>query len=221
MRAALWHTDEFLRGSGPFDPHRPVSRPWWWLPLIVLCFAPLYGAFMGSFHLVSVLRLWQVVYSAAKVPLLLLATSLICMPAFFVANTILGLRRDFAEALQAILAGQAALSITLAACGPVTRFWYFSTDSYRAALLFNAGVFFVATLAGHGVMLRYYRPLIRRHHHHRLALYGWLALYMFVGIQMGWTLRPFVGSPNSPTTFFRQEPFSNAYVVVARLLVGS
>jgi hypothetical protein len=30
-------------------------------------------------------------------------------------------------------------------------------------------------------------------------------------------LRPFVGAPGLPVTFFRDEPFSNAYVAVAKL----
>lgn len=37
---------------------------------------------------------------------------------------------------------------------------------------------------------------------------------------MGWILRPFVGSPDIPVSFFRAEAFSNAYVVVARLILG-
>jgi len=220
MRTALLHTDEFLRGTGPFDPEQQAPRPWWWLPVIILCFAPIYGGLMGSFHFVSAERAWQVIFAGVKVPLLLFATSLICLPGFFVINTVLGLRDDFRESFQAILAGQAALSVALAACGPLTRFWYFSSSSYRGALLFNAGAFALATLAGHLVMLRYYRPLVRRHKFHRLALYAWLVMYAFVGVQMGWTLRPFVGSPNMLVSFFRQEPFSNAYVVVARLVFG-
>jgi hypothetical protein len=176
---------------------------------------------MGSFHLVSAERLWQMVYSGVKVPLLLLATSLICLPGFFVLNTVLGLRDDFRDSLQAILAGQAALSVALAACAPLTRFWYFTSTSYRAALLFNAGAFALASVAAHLAMFRYYRPLMRRHRYHRLAIYIWFVMYAFVGIQMGWTLRPFVGSPDLPVSFFRAEPFSNAYIVIVRLVFGA
>ncbi len=32
---------------------------------------------------------------------------------------------------------------------------------------------------------------------------------------MAWVLRPFVGSPGKPITFFRQEAWGNAYVEVA------
>ncbi len=221
MPTALVHTDEFLRATGRFDPARRAEQPAWWLPVMILVFAPIYGGLMGSWHLDSPERIWQVVYSAVKLPLLLFATSLLCLPGFLVLNTILGLRDDFREALQAILAGQAGLSVALASLGPVTRFWYFSTSSYRGALLFNAGMFAVATVAAQIVMFRYYRVLIRRHRHHRVMLCAWLVLYVFVGIQMGWLLRPFVGSAGMPTTFFRAEPFSNAYMVVARLIFGA
>jgi hypothetical protein len=221
MRAVLAETDDFLRAAGRFDPTRWTERPVWWLLVIVLGFAPVYGGMMGSFNLDSPERIWQVVFSALKVPLLLLATGLLCLPGFFVLNTLLGLRDDFRESAQAILAGQAGLSIALASLSLLTRFWYFSTSSYRAALLFNAGMFTLATIAGQIVMLRYYRVLIRRNRRHQTMLYAWMVMYAFVGIQMGWVLRPFVGSPGLKVSFFRAEPFSNAYVVVARLIFGS
>jgi hypothetical protein len=220
MSAALTHTDEFLRGSGLFSPHADRSRPGWWLPVMICCFAPLYGGCMGSYHLDSTGRLWIVAFSAIKVPLLLFTTSVLCLPGFFVLNTLLGLREDFRESLQAILAGQAGLSLALASLAPITRFWYFCEGSYRAALLFNAGMFAVATLAAQIIMFRYYRGLIRRHPNHRIMLLGWLVMYSFVGIQMGWLLRPFIGNPNMPPAFFRPEPFSNAYVVIAHLIFG-
>jgi len=43
--------------------------------------------------------------------------------------------------------------------------------------------------------------------------------YAFVGIQMAWLLRPFVGAPNTPVRFFREEAWGNAYVVVVKLLL--
>jgi hypothetical protein len=220
MRAALAHTDQFLRGSGAFASEQAAARPAWWLPAMIVSFTPIYGLFMGSFDLSSPERILMMVYSGAKVPLLLFATTALCLPGFFVLNTILGLRDDFREAMQAILAGQAGLSITLASLAPVTRFWYFSCDSYRAALLFNAGMFTVATFAAQVIMMRYYRSLIRRHRNHRIMLGVWVCLYAFVGIQMAWMLRPFIGNPDMRVAFFRQEPFSNAYMVIVRLILG-
>ena len=37
----------------------------------------------------------------------------------------------------------------------------------------------------------------------RTLLYVWLALFGFVGTQLGWTLRPFFGSPDEPFQVFR------------------
>lgn len=220
MRTALAQTDLFLRGQGLFAPEKAAVRPAWWLPAIVCCFAAIYGAVMGSYRLDNSQRLLMLVFGAIKVPLLLFATSALCLPGFFVLNTLLGLRDDFREAMQAILAGQAGLSVVLASLSPITRFWYFSTFSYRGALLFNAAMFTIGTLAAQIVMLRYYRVLIRRHPRHRIMLAAWVVLYAFVGIQMGWILRPFVGSPDFPVEFFRDKAFSNAYVVVVNLFLG-
>lgn len=96
--------------------------------------------------------------------------------------------------------------------------WYASDVTYRAALLFNAGVFVAATLAGPFALRRAYRPLIAPDRRHRRTQATWPILYAVVGIQMGRMLRPFVGDPALPVGFFRPEPFSNAYVVVARLI---
>lgn len=219
--ALLGRADRLLRGIGEFDATFAHRRPAWLLPVIILTFAPIYGGFMGSYALDAPERVLQVLYSATKLPLLLFTTSLVCLPAFFVINTILGLRDDWKESLQAILAGQAGLSVVLAALSPLTRFFYFCDVSYRAALLFNTAALTVATAAAQIVMLRYYRVLIHRNPNHRITLATWLLLYSFVGIQMAWILRPFVGSPNMQVTFFRKEAFTNAYVVIVNLIFGA
>ena len=97
---------------------------------------------------------------------------------------------------------------------------YFCGVGHRHAILFNALMFTIAAGAGQVVLWRGYAPLIAQRPRHRVVLWTWLVLYAFVGIQMGWMLRPFIGTPGAPVTFFRDEPFSNAYVVVVRLIVG-
>jgi hypothetical protein len=57
-----------------------------------------------------------------------------------------------------------------------------------------------------------------RNRRHRVLLRTWLVVYAFVGIQMGWVLRPFVGAPGMPVQFFREEAWGNAYVIVARMI---
>ena len=192
----------------------------WALLGVIVAAGMIYGGFMGSFAFVGVERLAMVLYAALKVPLLIAATTAVCLPAFYVLNAVAGLREDFGRVMRAVLAAQAALTAGLASLGPITRFVYFGGVSHRWALLTNALMFAAATLAGQWVLFTRYRGLIARRPRHRLMLWVWIAMYAFVGTQMGWMLRPFVGSPDKPVTFFREEPFSNAYVVVWRLVRG-
>jgi len=205
----LARADAILRG-------RPVRTPW----ALALGCAVGYGGVMGSFGGVEGERAGQVALSAIKLPMLLAATTLLALPSFFVANTLLGVRRDFGRALRAVIASQAALAIVLAALAPLTALWYASTDDYPAAVLYNGGVLLAASLGAQSVLRRLYRPLIAADPRHRWPLRAWVVLYAFVGIQLGWTLRPFLGSPGEPVRFFRGGEFENAYVIVARLAWG-
>ena len=218
MWTILRDADSLLRQTAwPVKALRPASV-WWRLAVLIVVFGGAYGAVMGSFGGVTGERIWQVIFSASKVPILLLATFAIALPSYFVLNTLLGLRNDFAEALRALLAGQAGLTIILAALAPLTAFWYASTASYQKALLFNGLMFAVASASSQIVLGGYYRRLVLRNAKHRWMLRVWLFLYAFVGIQMAWVLRPFVGTPNEPTQFIRSDVWSNAYVIVFRLV---
>jgi hypothetical protein len=178
-----------------------------------------YGAAMGCYGGLSGDRPWQLFYAGVKTPLLLLVTFFIDLPSFFVFNTLFGLRRDFREALRALAAAQAGMDIVLAASAPLTLFWYASFDGYNSALLFNGVVFACACFAGQHLLRGYYRPLIARNPLHRRLLWTWLGIYIFVGIQMAWTLRPFVGDPRYAVEFFRRRDWGeNAYVVVWRVI---
>ncbi len=173
-----------------------------------------YGAAMGSFGE----RLAQVLSSAAKVPLLLAATTLLAVPSFFVLNTLVGLRDDFAAAVLAVVGTQAAIGVILAALAPYTLLWYRTTGNYYEATLFNGLMFLTASLSAQWVLRRRYAPLIARDRRHRAMMWAWVAAYSFVGIQMGWLLRPFVGDPERPAVFLRTGDWGNAYEVVADLL---
>jgi hypothetical protein len=206
MNGGLRRAEDVLQG-------RATSKSW----LVVALCGLFYGAVMGAFGG----RALQAGYSAVKVPLLLLATLGLSLPSYFVLNTLLGVRSDFAAAVRAIVSSQAALTIVLAAEAPLTAFWYASSSGYSVAILFNAAMFAVASLAAQLVLARAYRPLIARDARHRVLLRAWIVIYAFVGIQMGWVLRPFVGSPLAPVRFFRADGGENAYVVVARLIWGA
>jgi hypothetical protein len=219
MRTLFQAVDDFLRGRGVFAPEAPLAGRLRWLVILVLVCGPLYGVAMGTFSGLSAGRFHQLLYSGIKVPLLLLATFLLCLPSFFVINTITGLREDFGQVLRAVIGAQSCVTVALVSLAPLTIVWYLSSADYQLALLFNAVMFGIASLSAQVVVRRYYLPLIRRAPRHRLLLRVWFLLYVFVGIQMAWVLRPFIGDPKLPVAFFRSEAWGNAYVVVAQLLV--
>jgi len=114
--------------------------------LLILAFGMFYGGLMGTYGGVGGERIWQVVYSGVKVPLLLLATFVLSLPSFFVLNTLLGLRGDFARVVASLLATQAGLTVILASLAPVTAFWYVSGSGYQQAILFNGLMFALASI---------------------------------------------------------------------------
>jgi hypothetical protein len=217
MTILFRQADELLRDQrAPIDADRPQSLVVLARTLVV--FGAFYGSVMGTFGGLAGDRIAQVAVSAAKVPFLLLATFALSVPNFYVLNALLGLASDFRQAFRALLATQAGLTVILASFAPFTAFWYASSANYDSAVLFNALMFGLASLGAQGMLRRGYRPLIARNPRHRVLLRAWVVIYAFVGVQMGWLLRPFIGSPYQPVQFFRSGAWDNAYVVVVRLI---
>lgn len=209
--------ETLLRGESDPAPQTRSASLLWSMGAAVACGAA-YGALMGTFGGMTGDRLPQIVFSAFKVPVLFLVTFLLSLPSFFVLNTLFGLRIDFGQVLRALLSAQAGLTMILLSLAPFTLLWYASSADYPSAILFNAMIFGLSSLAAQRLLLRYYRPLLDRDSRHRLMLRLWIVLYAFVGIQMGWILRPFIGNPGEPARFFREDAWGNAYLVIIKLV---
>jgi uncharacterized membrane protein YoaK (UPF0700 family) len=216
-KSALASLDRLIRGTTPQSTAATSSIR---LRIAILITAGCcYGAIMGAFGGIGITRWPQIACSAAKVPLMLSATFLLSLPSFYVLNTLLGLRGDWPQVLAAISGAQAILTIVLASLSPFTALWYLSCRDYAWAILFNGAMFAFASTTAQVVLRRAYRELVARRPAHRVTLCCWLAIYIFVGIQMGWILRPFVGNPDLPTRFLRANAMSNAYVVVGEMIL--
>ena len=214
------------RIASAFDAVRGVGR---WadasvgaarLAYIIAIAGATYGLGMGAFDLSTPQRWLLPLFAAMKVPLVLLGTFLVCVPGFFVLNSVAGVRSDWARARDAVMAGQAAMAMCLASLTPLTLFLYTSGVDHRRAIWVSLATFTVATIAGQVVMQRRYRVLIAHASVHRMLFLAWIMMYAFVGVQFGWMLRPFVGTPGKPVEFLRDEAFTNAYVAVARIVFG-
>jgi hypothetical protein len=212
--------DDVLRGeASPIRVRQGTGLPaFGGFTILIVAFGIFYGGVMGTYGGIGGPRSWQVVYSAVKVPFLLITTFALSLPSFLVVNTLLGLRNDFAQVVRALMATQAGLTVILSALAPFTAFWYVSGSGYHPAILFNGVMFAVASFSAQGMLRREYVPLIRKDPKHLWMLRTWIVIYVFVGIQMGWVLRPFIGDPHAPVQFFRENSWSNAYEVVIQMI---
>lgn len=209
---------DLLAARGRFAvevPRVPFAR----LLLAVGAGGSLYGLAMGSFGA----RWLAGCYSALKLPILVFGATALCVPSFFVLNSLLGLRRDFPSALRGILAAQGSVSLILAALAPVLCVFYLSDIGYPAALLTNGMLFGLSLLGSQCTLYRHYAPLIRQDWRHGLGLLSWAALNSFVSIKLGWILRPFIGDPELPLEFLRadqwmEDPFANLFWAATSLI---
>jgi hypothetical protein len=142
-----------------------------------------------------------------KVPALFLVTLVVCLPALYVLNVAMGWRLGFAPTAAVLVFALAATAVMLGVLAPIVIFFTVLTDHYHFMMVLHVLIFIVAGAYGVQTLalgLKGLRRgvddttppglmggLVRR----GKLIIAWLALYMFVGCQMAWSLRPFVGTP--------------------------
>src|SRR5574342_690201 len=110
------------------------------------------------------------VYSAIKVPLLLLCSCVVTLPNFYVVHAILGIAADFKAACRGLFAAQAAPAVSLGALAPVVVFLFLSTENGYLLTLADGLLFALSVAVGQTVLSRHYAPLIARDRRHRITL---------------------------------------------------
>jgi hypothetical protein len=216
--ALLARMEALLRGEAYAFKALTARQALTQLVVVIGGFGALYGAVMGSFGGVLGDRILQILFSAIKVPILLLGVFALGLPSFYVFNTLMGVRNDFGQAVRALMASQAGVAILLASLAPLTLGWNITSLNYPLTILFNGAMFGLAAAGGQILLRRHYRELLERNPRHRILLRIWGLQYGFVGIQLGWNLRPFIGTVGRPVSFFRADSWGNAYVFLFQML---
>ena len=211
--------DVLRRGSNPAAvPQRRRASSLGNSSFLIVAFGIFYGGMMGTYGGFTGARIWQVVYSGVKVPLLLTASFVLSLPSFFVSEHL------------------ARVTRRLRSCHCVSSDHAGGSDRDPGLIGTADGV-----LVCLGLRVSTSNPLqwpdVRRGQHGRpgaapprvssldrtspgppLDAADVDLIYVFVGIQMGWVLRPFIGDPRAPVQFFREDSWSNAYVVVLEMV---
>lgn len=180
-------------------------------------FFAVYGGILGSYG-----GGLQILSSAIKLPALYLLTLLICVPTLYFFDILFGSQLSFKQYVTMALTAVAVISVLLFSFAPVILFFLISVREYDFFLLLN--VLVMAITGCVGVRL-FYKGMVDMagpdgfDQKLRLKLLqGWVLLYGLVGSQLGWTLRPFVGSDGQNFQIFRPEVEGNFYSQVFRTL---
>jgi len=166
-------------------------------------FLALYGAVMGSSH-----SLPQTLSSGAKLPVLFLATLFICAPSLYFFNLLFGSNQSLGQNLTLILTAITVTSVLLLSLAPITLFFLLTTSDYQFFKLLNVAIFAISGFMGVVFLYQGMKVVSADENEGATArkwiLVMWMFVYAFVGSQMAWTLRPFVGAPQYPFELFRQ-----------------
>jgi hypothetical protein len=169
-----------------------------------IAFLAVYGAVLGSTH-----SLIQALSSAVKLPLLFLATMLICIPTLYVFSVLFGSNQRLHQSMALVLSAITVMAVLMLSFASITLFFMLTTSGYQFFKLLNVFFFMVAGIISmlfliHGMRAASTSAGDQGRIGRRLVLFLWIWLYAFVGSQMAWTLRPFVGYPGSKFELIRE-----------------
>ncbi|MTJ08881.1 MULTISPECIES: actin-binding WH2 domain-containing protein [unclassified Anabaena] len=179
-------------------------------------FLAMYGGIIGASH-----SWMQALSSAVKLPALYLITLLICLPTLFFANIIFGSKRTFAQHFALVLTAISVTSVLLFSFAPITLFFLITTNNYQFLIVLNVIIFSLTGFIGVSSLYNATNVVLEQDDENsktrKTIIQSWLFLYAFVGSQLGWTLRPFFGTPDSVFQLFRERE-GNFYLSVLQTL---
>ena len=199
----------------------PISRGLAQYSLTILIGSGAYGFTVG---------LWraplQAVFTAIKFPLLIFLTCVGNSAINGMFAQLFGSGVSFRQAALAILMSFAVASVILGGFSPITLFILYNAPplasknailGHSAMLLTHVFAIAFAGIVANGRLLGVLRQMSGRAGTARAVLFSWLAGNLFLGAQLAWNLRPFIGSPDLAVQFFRDDPLrGNFYEAVWR-----
>ncbi len=212
--------------------------------MVIALLGVIYGVCMGTFALAGSGSgaPMQVLASGVKVPSLFLLTLLVTFPSLYVFNALVGSRLRLLANLRLLVAALGVMLAVLSSIGPIVAFFSLSTKSYPFMIVLNVVVYGVAGVLGLSFLLQTLHRLTIADQelrtpgpesaidpvegqmlglHTRVVFRIWVCVFGFVGAQMSWVLRPFIGDPNQPFTWFRGKEsnfFAAVWTAVQHLL---
>ncbi len=177
--------------------------------------ASCYGAAMGWWRAPE-----QALFVAIKFPLIVLLTAAGNALLNAMLAPLLGVNIGFRESFLAILMSFAIASAILGGFSPLVGFLVWnappmgtedSAGAYNCILPAHVAVIAFAGIIANLRLLQLLRELSGSANAARRVLFAWLAGNLFLGSQLSWILRPFIGAPNLPVQFLREHPLQGNF----------
>ena len=196
-----------------------------WQIAVIILGTGAYGAAMGWWRDPR-----QALYVAVKFPLIILLTTFGNALINGMFAPLLGLNIPFRQSFSAILMSCTIAATILGAFSPLIAFMVWNAPDlasknasgsvYSFILLTHVGAIALAGMTGNA---RLFQLLVKLGGTRTIALrvqFAWLAGNLFLGSQLSWILRPFIGIPTLPVEFFRKSALhGNFFEAVYRSLL--
>ena len=162
------------------------------LIIITAASAAVFGAAIGAYR-----GGIQVVFASVKLPLILLLTAAICAPTWSALRAAVGAPASLKVDLVRVLGGLAMVGLVLAALAPFLLVGVVVEASYHSMAIILLTCAAVGGIVGVAVLIRSRKAVAMG-----IPLLFFLSVFVLVGAQMSWTLRPHLVRPRSETTTF-------------------
>lgn len=172
-----------------------------------------YGAIMGSYNS------WMQAFSSGiKLWLLFFLCLLICFPSFYIVQLILGSKVGIKQLLVILLGGFVVTTTIMVAFAPIIFFFQLTGDNYHFLQLLHVFIFLFAGFFGMRTVLEALKSVFAESGVYPkigLSVFRiWVLIFAFVGIQLSWNLRPFIGSKEMRFEILRSNTQGNFYSTV-------
>jgi len=180
--------------------------------LIICAFTFVYGIVMGSYQ-----SFLQATVAGIKVVILFLSTLLICFPSFFVIQQVLGSKMNLRQMIIIVLSGFVLASTIALSFSPILIFFQITGGNYHFLQLLHVAIFCFSGVFGMRLMIEALKfACDKKNIYPKIGVTVfriWIIILAFVGIQLSWNLRPFVGKKNEDFKLVREYE-GNFYTAV-------
>ena len=175
----------------------------------------------------AVLAAWRsplmAVYVAVKLPLVFVGATAIVSLFCWMSGQTTGAGLRYREVLEAVFFAMSVAGAILLALAPVVLFFVFaaapdsgSRDTMRLAhsamMLAHIAVMGGAGTVGVALLHRSLKRRVPAECRLLLMMCLWLVAFAVVGCQLGWIMRPLVGSPNISVEFLRSDALESNFL---------